>query len=537
MIPSRVSRGAAPPPVFGREEILEETDRLLERTQDGAGAGLLLIGPGGIGKTQVLNAVVERAAKRGFTVLTGRALPEELPPAFSLLRELLESERTAGEMAAASWAPPRVVLAGAPAREGRTPRTAPSMGRASGAPGGDLDQTLAPTALTVVDGLGTGREEMFARLEQHLLERARDQPMLIAVDDLHFADGSTLEFLRLFAGEFPKRRVAFVATLAESADLPERTRDAVETLSGAPNILSVPVRPLNVVEMEDFIRWILGGRAPDRNDVRRWHAQTDGNPLFVEQLVRTATGYITHPRPASEGAQGVTEILLDRVLRRTGRAPPAGGVDLRPRVWFNEDLRSRNYFVPGVAANILLMITLMLTAQAIIREKEMGTMEQLMVTPIRPAELILGKTLPFVLVGFFDMMLVLSAALLIFHIPFNGSFLLLLCSTLLFLLTTLGAGLFISTVSRTQQQASLMTSVLFQPFFMLSGFTFPIRNMPQVAQWLTFLNPVRYFMEIVRGVFLQGAGVAALWTQMTALAVFGVTILWVSVLRFQKHLE
>ncbi len=313
MIPSRASRGANPLPVFGREEILEETDRLLERTQDGAGTGLLLIGPGGIGKTQLLNAVVERAAKRGFTVLTGRALPEELPPAFSLLRELLESERTAEEMASASWAPPRTVLAGAPVREGRTSRAAAPMGRASSAAGADLDQTLAPTALTVVDGLGTGREEMFARLEQHLIERAQDRPMLIAVDDLHFADSSTLEFLRLFASEFPKRRIAIVATLAESADLPERTRDAVETLSGAANVLSVPIRPLNVVEMEDFIRWILGGRSPDRNDVRRWHAQTDGNPLFVEQLVRTATGYAPSTKTLEGAGQGVTEMLLERV--------------------------------------------------------------------------------------------------------------------------------------------------------------------------------------------------------------------------------
>jgi ABC-2 type transport system permease protein len=164
-------------------------------------------------------------------------------------------------------------------------------------------------------------------------------------------------------------------------------------------------------------------------------------------------------------------------------------------------------------------------------------MEQLMVTPIRPMELIIGKTLPFVAVGIWDMLLVMTAALLIFHVPFRGSFWLLLGSTLLFLLTTLGAGLFISTVSKTQTQAMMATSLFFQPFFMLSGFTFPIRNMPQLAQWLTFLNPVRYFMEIVRGVFLQGAGIESLWRQMAALAVFGVTILWLSIQRFHKQLE
>ena len=217
--------------------------------------------------------------------------------------------------------------------------------------------------------------------------------------------------------------------------------------------------------------------------------------------------------------------------------PAIPQVTARSRVWFNPDLLSRNYFIPGVIVNIITIVTLSLTAMAIVREKEIGTMEQLMVTPIRPLELILGKTLPFVVVGFWDMLLVMGAALLLFHIPFRGSFGLLLAATVLFLLTTLGAGLFISTISRTQQQAMMSTGLLFQPFFMLSGFVFPIRNMPEMAQWLTFVNPVRYFMEIVRGIFLQGAGLETLWPQMAALAVFGVVILWASVLRFRKQLE
>ena len=196
-----------------------------------------------------------------------------------------------------------------------------------------------------------------------------------------------------------------------------------------------------------------------------------------------------------------------RGCRRTRRIQRCRRSRSRTRVWFNPDLRSRNYFIPGVIVNIITLVTLSLTAMAIVREKEIGTMEQLMVTPIRPAELIIGKTLPFVLMGFWDMLLVMGAALLVFHVPFRGNFWLLFGSTLLFLLTTLGAGLFISTVSKTQQQAKMATGLFFQPFFMLSGFTFPIRNMPVLAQWLTFLNPVRYFMEIVRGVFLQGAGV------------------------------
>jgi ABC-2 type transport system permease protein len=217
--------------------------------------------------------------------------------------------------------------------------------------------------------------------------------------------------------------------------------------------------------------------------------------------------------------------------------PAVPQITARSRVWFNPDLKSRNYFIPGVVVNIITLVTLMLTAMAIVREKEIGTMEQLMVTPIRPMELILGKTLPFVLVGLWDMILVVAASLLVFHIPFAGNFGLLVVCTLLFLLTSLGAGLFISTISRTQQQAMMTTGLFFQPFFMLSGFSFPIRNMPMSMQLLTYINPVRYFMEIVRGIFLQGTGISTLWPQMVALAVFGVTILWLSVLRFHKQLE
>jgi drug efflux transport system permease protein len=212
-------------------------------------------------------------------------------------------------------------------------------------------------------------------------------------------------------------------------------------------------------------------------------------------------------------------------------------VESASRVWFNPDLRSRNYFVPGVVVNIIMLVTLSLTAMAIVREKEIGTMEQLMVTPIRPLELILGKTLPFVLIGFFDLLLVVSAALLIFHVPFVGNFATLCLAAFFFILTTLGAGLFISTVSKTQQQANMSTFLFFQPFMMLSGFSFPIRNMPLGVQYFTYLNPMRYFLEIVRGIFLKGSGLDTLWPQLLALAVFGVVVLSLSVQRFHKHLE
>lgn len=160
-----------------------------------------------------------------------------------------------------------------------------------------------------------------------------------------------------------------------------------------------------------------------------------------------------------------------------------------------------------------------------------------MVTPIRPIELMLGKTLPFALVGLVDTFLVIMVSLLFFHVPFRGSPLLLFACAILFLMTTLGAGLFISTISRTQQQAMMTTFLFFQPFFLLSGFAFPIRNMPQSIQYLTLLDPLRYFIEIVRGLFLKGTGVSVLWPQMLALAIFGVVILSLSAMRFRKRLD
>jgi ABC-2 type transport system permease protein len=238
--------------------------------------------------------------------------------------------------------------------------------------------------------------------------------------------------------------------------------------------------------------------------------------------------------------QVMQEQNRDRLAARMAQTPIHIGVpDLQAqsRVWFNPELKSRNYFVPGIVVNIIMQVTLMMTAMAIVREKEIGTMEQLMVTPIRPIELMLGKTLPFALVGLVDMGLVVVASLVLFRVPFRGSVLLLLACAILFLMTSLGAGLFISTISQTQQQAMMTTFLLFQPFFLLSGFTFPLRNMPQSIQYLTLLNPVRYFIEIVRGLFLKGSGVSVLWPQMLALAIFGVVILSLSAMRFRKRLD
>ena len=206
-----------------------------------------------------------------------------------------------------------------------------------------------------------------------------------------------------------------------------------------------------------------------------------------------------------------------------------------PRVWFNPDLKSRNYFVPGVICNLIMVVTVMLTAMAIVREKEIGTMEQLMVTPIRPMELMIGKMVPAALVGMMDLVLMTTAALLIFSIPFRGNPLVLVFSAALFLLTSLGMGLFISTIASTQQQAIMSSSLIAIPTFMLSGFAYPIRNMPIAVQYFTYLNPLRYLIEIVRGIFLKGTGISVLWPQMLTLLVYGMIVMGLSASSFQEE--
>lgn len=232
-----------------------------------------------------------------------------------------------------------------------------------------------------------------------------------------------------------------------------------------------------------------------------------------------------------------TDLLLQQAQRLAGHTLPVGGVDLRTRAWFNTDLESRNFYVPGVIATLVMLVSLMLTSMAIVREKEVGTIEQMMVTPITPVEFILGKCLPFGIIGYINVIMVTMVGLFWFEIPMRGSFLLLLLGTTLYLLSTLGIGLFISTISRTQQQAMMTTFFFFFPAMLLSGFVYPIANMPQVVQWLTYVDPLRYFLVIIRGVFLKGIGVDVLWNQLLALLVLGVAVMSFAVSRFHKTLS
>ena len=231
------------------------------------------------------------------------------------------------------------------------------------------------------------------------------------------------------------------------------------------------------------------------------------------------------------------ELLVDQARRQTGREFSAGRVDLQPRAWFNADLESRNFYVPGIIAMLVMLVSLMLTSMAIVREKEAGTIEQIMVTPIRPVEFILGKCAPFAVIGFINTAMVSAIALLWFDIPFRGSFPLLLLGVALFLLSTLGVGLFISTVSQTQQQAMMTTFFFFFPAMLFSGFIFPIANMPIVIQWISLFDPLRYMLVVIRGVFLKGVGLDVLWTQFAALLGLGLAVMTFAVRRFHKNLS
>lgn len=265
-----------------------------------------------------------------------------------------------------------------------------------------------------------------------------------------------------------------------------------------------------------------------------------GRPVRVQLVVDGAesqSAVIGMSYAAQIAARYSRSLLFEKIDRRNSIGLRTAGVEAKLRIWYNPELKSRNFFVPGVLALVLMVMTMMLTSMGIVRERELGTLEQLIVTPIRPWQLILGKLLPFVGVGLIDTFLVVGVAGLWFHVPVRGNVFLLLGLCLVFMLTTLGLGLFISTVSRNQQQA-MLTAVFFMiPMILLSGFVFPIENMPLLIRALTAFVPLRYFFVIVRGIFLKGSGFGLLWDEAAVLLVFGIVTLGTSVLRFRKRLE
>jgi drug efflux transport system permease protein len=246
-----------------------------------------------------------------------------------------------------------------------------------------------------------------------------------------------------------------------------------------------------------------------------------------------ASGYIT--QIALGFAQDYQRDRIYRISPQMIERIPS--VQLEPRPWYNPDLRSRWFFVPGIIGSLTLVLVVTLTAFAVVREREIGTLEQIMVTPIRPAEFILGKTLPFFLIGLFDVSLIATVGTLWFQVPFRGHILVLFAGAILFLLCMLGVGLLISTVSSTQQQAMVTAFFFIMPTITFSGFGFPISTMPRWLQDLTYISPLRYFLVVLRGTYLKGVGMEVLWPQMLAMAALGISLLTIAVLRFQKALD
>lgn len=240
--------------------------------------------------------------------------------------------------------------------------------------------------------------------------------------------------------------------------------------------------------------------------------------------------------------QIVSQFSADEAAQRVwpgtrSAARPVVGVMLKAVPWFNEGMEDTWFFIPGIIGSLTLMQVVSLTAFAIVREREVGTLEQILVSPIRPVEFILGKTVPFFLIGLADIALVCTIGILWFRVPFVGDPLVLLTGATFFLLAVVGMGLLLSTYARTQQQAFALNFFFVNPFFVLSGFAFPIAAMPKLLQWFTLINPLRYFLIVIRAVFLKGVGFAVLWPDFAAMAALALLMLVISVRRFRASMS
>ena len=325
-----------------------------------------------------------------------------------------------------------------------------------------------------------------------------------------------------------------VPVVVADADRSDASRDLIARFEASPNFTIVGV----VSSTRDIDPYLERGRAWMALGIPAEYAETlgRGRPQSV-QVVADGTDANSTTVALGYATNLIAVYSQEQAARR---APPGGtirgGIEPRVRVWFNPRLESRDFMLPGVIALLLLMITTNLSAMGIVREKELGTLEQLNVTPLHRWELIVGKLLPYALVGMIDVCLVLGIAVLWFQVPLRGSVWLLFGLTSIYLLTTLGLGLFVSTISSTQQQAMMTTTFfLLTPMIYLSGFIFPIENMPAVIQWVTYLIPLRYFLVILRSIFLKGVGLETLWPQALALTAWGVAMLSLAIARSTKR--
>lgn len=281
---------------------------------------------------------------------------------------------------------------------------------------------------------------------------------------------------------------------------------------------------LGIVVPYDFEKSI------ERNETGKLQAIFDGSDGNKASII---SGYL------QKVISNYSVELLDLKMKKYGRfQTPISTVEPEIRAWYNPKLVTKVYMVPGIVGLLLSVITLILTSLAIVKERELGTLEQIIVTPIKPIQLIIGKLIPFAILGFVAVTVVLIAMTFIFDLPPRGSISLLFFSTFLYILSTLGLGMFVSTISKTQQQAMMLAIfVVLMPMIFLSGFAFPIENMPIFIQGLTYVIPLRYFMTIIRGIMLKGIGVSELWFQLTMLFGIGVLVLSLSSLRFKKRMD
>ncbi len=320
--------------------------------------------------------------------------------------------------------------------------------------------------------------------------------------------------------------IKLISTFVVDNSRTQESRDLLDALtaSGYFKVSGRSQRPADVVRALDHEDALVGLVIPV-GFAEQLHS---GNGAIVQLLLDGSQSN------SATVAQGYAERIVQDFGQRYARGATLA-VDLRERAWFNPNLASRNYNVPAVAGAIIFLVCLLLTSLAIVREREIGTLEQLMVSPLSAVELIAGKTIPFAIIGLFDVLVVTVAALFWFQVPLAGSFPLLLFASLLFILSSLGIGLLISTVSKTQQEAFMTSFLVFMPTILLSGLMFPISSMPALFQWLTLINPMRHYLDIVRGIFLKGAGIAPLWPQYLTLAVIGSVVLIFAASRFRKQ--
>jgi len=323
-----------------------------------------------------------------------------------------------------------------------------------------------------------------------------------------------------------------VATVVVDQDRTTVSRLLQETLtaSGYFRIVEVGDDPVDIERALDGGSAVVGLQIPPgfARDLKA------GKSAIAQILIDGAN---SNTATVAQGYAGqiIQEFAVDQAASRGMKT--GGGIDLRARAWYNPDLSSQVYNVPGVIGLLLVLMALLLTSLAVVRERELGTLEQLMVSPISPEELILGKTIPVMIICLVDLALITVVALLWFHIPLRGPVGALVLASLVYILAGLGIGLFISAISRTQQEAFLTMFLFILPGIILSGFMYPIETMPEFFQTVTLLNPVRYFMEMVRGIFLKGQGVTDLWSHYLVLTVMALVAIWGASRRFKKSLE